>query len=191
MADKQHQKVGWLELLRSGDHTAFAEFVDKYKSQVFLCCRTLGLAEDQAEDVASDTFLAAYKMIAKYRGQADLGTWLWTIAYRQGINYLRKNGRFPELICEQSPTPVGRQEDTPTAAAYSKEQQELVWAAVKQLPTLWATAVILHYRQEKSLKDIALIMKTKQNTVKTYLFRARKMLQQLLADVFGEDIDVR
>lgn len=64
MAEKiweKRQKKKWLRLLRSGDHQAFAEFIDKYKETVFLCCRRLGLREGEAEDVASETFLAAYK----------------------------------------------------------------------------------------------------------------------------------
>jgi hypothetical protein len=48
-AGKKHSK-GWLGRLVAGDHEAFAEFVDKYKETVFLCCRTLGLRTDEAED---------------------------------------------------------------------------------------------------------------------------------------------
>lgn len=180
---------GWLARLLAGDHEAFAEFVEKYKGQVFLCCLTLGLNEDEAEDVASETFLAAYNGLSRYRGQAELSTWLWSIAYRQGVNYLRKNKRHGELLGELDAKLADSKEGGPVAAAQCKEKEKIVWEAVRQLPRLWAMAVILYYRQEKSVKDIAKIMRMKQNTVKTYLFRARKRLQELLADVLGEDID--
>ena len=58
---QKKQNDEWLGLLRSGDHRAFGQFIDKYKEMVFLCCRMLGLQDVEAEDVASETFLAAYK----------------------------------------------------------------------------------------------------------------------------------
>ncbi len=192
MAEKvweQQRKDNWLQLLRSGDHRAFAEFIDKYKEMVFLCCRTLGLREDEAEDVASETFLAAYNGLRRYRGQAKLSTWLWSIAYRQGVNYLRKNRRKWQLFAEQDEQLASSEEQGPAAAIQSKEEGEIVWDAVKQLPRLWAMAIILFYREEKNVKEIAKIMRVRQNTVTTYLFRGRKRLKELLADILGEDTD--
>jgi RNA polymerase sigma-70 factor (ECF subfamily) len=187
---EQQRKDNWLQLLRSGDHRAFAEFIDKYKGTVFLCCRTLGLRDDEAEDVASETFLAAYNGLRRYRGQAELSTWLWSIAYRQGVNYLRKNRRKWQLFAEQDEQLASSQEQGPAAAIQSKEEGEIVWDAVKQLPKLWAAAIVLSYRKEKSISEIAKIMKKRKNTVKTYLFRGRKRLKELLADILGEDTDV-
>jgi RNA polymerase sigma-70 factor (ECF subfamily) len=186
LPQKVEETGQWLRLLCSGDHGAFADFVEKYKEQVFLCCRTLGLRDNEAEDVASETFLAVYRAIGRYRGQAELRTWLWSIAYRQGVNYLRKNRRLRELV---PPQDDNIQQDQATTALYRNEQQELVWDAVKRLPRLWAAAVISYYRQERSIREIAQIMRTRQNTVKTYLFRARRKLKELLPDVLGEDID--
>ncbi len=186
---QQQQKDNWLRLLRSGDHEAFAQFIDKYKETVFLCCRRLGLREDQVEDVASETFLAAYNGLSRYSGRAELSTWLWSIAYRQGVNYLRKNRRQWQLEAEPDEQIAGSKERGPAATARGKETEEIIWEAVERLPGLWAMAVILHYREQKSIADIAKIMKAKENTVKTYLFRARARLKEVLAAAFGEDID--
>ncbi len=186
---EKRQKKKWLRLLRSGDHQAFAEFIDKYKETVFLCCRRLGLREDEAEDVASETFMAVYKAIGRYSGQAELSTWLWTIAYRQGINYLRKNRKQWQLEAEPDEKVGGSKEPEPAAAIQDRETEQIVWEAVERLPRLWAMAVILYYREEKSIVDIAKIMQIKDNTVKTYLFRGRERLKKMLASTFGEDID--
>jgi len=184
------QEADWLSLLRSGDHNAFAEFIDKYKELVFLCCRRLGLREDEAEDVASETFLAAYKGLKRYRGQAELSTWLWSIAYRQAVNYLRKNRRQCQLEVEPDEEIASYKEPGPAAALQAEEQQEIVWRAVDRLPRLWAMAVVLYYREEKSIAEIAKIMRAKENTVKIYLFRGRERLKQMLARAFGEATDV-
>ena len=195
MVDKvweQQRKDNWLRLLRSGDHGAFAQLIDKYKETVFLCCRKLGLREDEAEDVASETFLAAYKGISRYSGRAELSTWLWSIAYRRAVSYLRKNRRQWQLEAEPDESrQVGSdKEQEPAAAIQGKETEKIVWEAVERLPRLWAMAVILYYREEKSIIDIAKIMQAKENTIKTYLFRARQRLKKALAPAFGEDIDV-
>jgi RNA polymerase sigma-70 factor (ECF subfamily) len=71
-----------------------------------------------------------------------------------------------------------------------EETDKIVWNAVERLPRLWAMAIILYYRQEKSIIEIAQIMQTKENTIKTYLFRARQKLKKTLAPAFGEDVDV-
>jgi RNA polymerase sigma-70 factor (ECF subfamily) len=186
---EKRQKKKWLRLLRSGDHQAFAEFIDKYKETVFLCCRRLGLREAEAEDVASETFMAAYRAIGRYSGKAELSTWLWTIAYRQGINYLRKNRKHVQLEAEPDEQVSDSREQGPAAAVQGRETEEIVWEAVERLPRLWALVVILYYREEKSIADIAKIMQIKDNTVKTYLFRGRDKLKQILAAVFEEDID--
>jgi len=188
----QQKKDNWLRLLRSGDHGAFARFIDKYKETVFLCCRRLGLREDETEDVASETFMAAYKGLQRYRGQAELSTWLWSIAYRQAVSYLRKNRK--QLQLEAGPDEFRQagsgEEQGPAAAIQGEETEKIVWQAVERLPRLWAMAVILYYREEKGIIEIAKIMQTKENTIKTYLFRARRKLKKALAPAFGEDVDV-
>ena len=188
----QQKEDNWLRLLRSGDHGAFAQFIDKYKETVFLCCRRLGLREDEVEDVASETFLAAYNGISRYGGRAELSTWLWSIAYRQAVSYLRKNRRQWRLKAEADESRQGGsgEEQEPAAAMQGEETEKIVWEAVERLPRLWAMAIILYYREEKSIIDIAKIMRTKENTIKTYLFRARGRLKKALAPAFGEDIDV-
>ena len=185
---ERQQQDHWLRLLMSGDHQAFAVFVDKYKETVFLCCRKLGLAEHEVEDVAGETFLAAYKGLSRYTSRAELSTWLWGIAYRQAVSFLRKNRRGRQLEADTDGQIAGNGQAGPAAVVQSRETERIVWQAVDRLPKLWAMAVILFYREQKSVADIAKIMQAKENTVKTYLFRARERLKTALAPVFGEEI---
>ena len=186
---EQQEKDNWLTLLRSRDHQAFGEFIDKYKETVFLCCRRLGLREDEVEDVASETFMAAYKALSRYGGRCELDTWVWSIAYRKGIDHLRRNRRQRQLVAEAGHGAVEGTEAGPATALQGRELEKVVWEAVGRLPRLWALAVILHYREGKSVADIAKIMDNKENTIKTYLFRGREKLREMLAGPFGEDTD--
>ena len=185
---ERQQQDNWLQLLRSGDHQAFTVFVDKYKETVFLCCRKLGLAEHEVDDVAGETFLAAYKGLSRYSGRAELSTWLWGIAYRQAVSFLRRNRRGRQLEAEPDGQIADDSQEGPAAAIQGRETERIVWQAVGRLPKLWAMAVILFYREQKSVADIAKIMQAKENTIKTYLFRARERLKTTLAPVFGEEI---
>ncbi len=185
---ERQQKDNWLRLLRSGDHEVFAEFIDKYKETVFLCCRRLGLAEDEVEDVASETFLAAYKGLRRFAGRAELSTWLWSIAYRKAVGFLRRNRGRGQIEAEPDEQIADSKGYAPVTVLEGRETEKIVWAAVDRLPRLWGVAVILFYREQKSVADIAKIMRAKENTVKTYLFRAREKLRTALAPAFGEEI---
>ena len=188
---RRQRKGNWLRLLVSGDHAAFREFVEQYQQTVFLCCRTLGLNETEAQDVAAETFLTAYEKIGTFSGKSKLSTWLWKVAYYKGINYLRKNRRRKELLSGLSEQLAGAKvAQVSSAALENKEQADVVWRAVGRLPRLWALAIVLFYRQEKTIKEIAKIMNKRQNTVKTYLFKGRKKLKERLSNVIAEDIDV-
>jgi RNA polymerase sigma-70 factor (ECF subfamily) len=187
---RRQRKGNWLRLLVSGDHAAFREFVEQYQQTDFLCCRTLGLNETETQDVASETFLTAYEKIGTFSGKSKLSTWLWKVAYYKGINYLRKNRRRKELLSGLSDQLAGARIEQVSAALESKEQADAVWQAVGRLPRLWALAIVLFYRQEKTIKEIAKIMNKRQNTVKTYLFKGRKRLKERLSKVIAEDADV-
>ncbi|MFH1615439.1 MAG: RNA polymerase sigma factor [Planctomycetota bacterium] len=170
-----------------GDRKAFEEFVNEYQHLVFLCCRTLGLDADEAEDVASETFLAAYQKLRGFRGTSKLSTFLWKIAYYKAIDYIRKNKNNNELIGEVDEQFPDRNFVKTVAEIENKEQSEAIWLAVKQLPSLWSMAVVLFYRENKSIEEISKIMEKRKNTIKIYLFRSRKRLQKLLANFSGEE----
>lgn len=169
------KQVDFIRRLRNGDRRTFVEFIEKYQQQVVTCCRVLGLGADEIEDVASETFLAVYQGIGKYTGSAKLSTWLWKITYNKAISYLRQKIRHQEL---QEKLQKNYKEET-SDATFS-ENSEIVWDTVKKLPQDQAMAIVLFYRQEKSIKEIADIMKKGQNTVKVYLFRGREKLKELL-----------
>jgi len=178
---------GWMRRLLAGDHQAFAAFVDKYKQMVFLCCRTVGLNQQESYDVASETFLAAYKSLDRYRFQCELSTWVWKIAYHKAVDCLRKKKQYHRLFEEVSQQPQQQETENGIAKIENIDEAEIIWQAVEHLPKLWATAIILFYREQKSVAEIAEIMNTGQNTVKTYLFRGRSRLKELLPDAFGVD----
>ncbi|OHB50082.1 MAG: hypothetical protein A2Y10_14125 [Planctomycetes bacterium GWF2_41_51] len=173
----QTEKDGLLHRLVSGDNRAFADFIERYQQEVFLCCRTLGLDNNESEDVASEAFLAAYKGIRKYTGRAKLSTWLWKITYNKAIDCLR--GKIRRQNLQENLQKNYKEETSDTTFA---ENGEYIWNAVKKLSLDQALAIVLYYRQEKSIKEIASIMRKPENTIKINLFRGREKLKELLGD---------
>ncbi len=174
----QNKQAGLIHRLRSGESSAFGDFVARYQQQVFMCCRLLGLDTCETEDVASETFMAAYQAIGRYSGGAKLSTWLWKITYNKAISFLRQkiqNQKLQQNLQSQY-------KDEPTTAPYGDDNAEIIWDAVKKLPQDQAMAIVLFYRQEKSIKEIVDIMKKSQNTVKINLFRGREKLKELLGN---------
>lgn len=179
MADDagQNKQEGLIHRLRDGDEGAFTEFVEKYQQQVFMCCRLLGLGADESEDIASEAFMAVHHGIGGYTGRAKLSTWLWKITYNKAISYLRQKIRRQKLQERLQNQYTDVEKTAPSGQTY-----EIVWDTVGKLPQDYAMAIVLHYRQEKSVKEIADIMKKRQNTVKVYLFRGREKLKELLSN---------
>ena len=183
---QQHQDCQWLAKLRSGDERCFTEFVDRYKQTVFLCCYTLGLSEDEAEDVASETFLAAFQGIGRYSAKSKLSTWLWRIAYHKAVSFLRKKIRRAELRKGCEDYAAESRSSRPDEVLERVERSEIVLRAIRQLPVIWAMAMVLFYSEGESVKSIAKIMRTRENTVKTYLFRGRERMREILSRALGE-----
>lgn len=179
-----------IESLKRGDKKAFALFVNTYQDMVFACCRTAGLGPEDIEDAASETFLAAYKSIHRFKGQSKLSSWLWTIAYRKALDIQRKNGSQVSFNEDILTTTAASQNTTTEDALDTRESSDAIWAAVQQLPQNWAAAVVLFYREDKTIKEIAQILNIPDNTVKTYLDRGRKKLYNSL-ETYWKDNHVK
>ena len=183
----QDQSGICVESLKQGDEAAFALFVNTYQEMVFACCRSAGLSEADIEDAASETFLAAFRSIHRFRRQSKLSSWLWTIAYRKAVNILRKNrdkAAFNEdMMRENQAEPI----HSGSNHLESQEQSRMIWNAVQQLPESWAPVIVLFYREEKQVAEIAEILTIPENTVKTYLDRGRKKLYELLKTTWKND----
>jgi RNA polymerase sigma factor (sigma-70 family) len=172
----------WLERLRRREHDAFAELVQSHQQQVFLCCTALGLKAGEADDVASETFLAAWKSIESFNARSKIGTWLWAIAYHKAMDFLRQ--RKPESPYPESEMAAPAEQ---ASALETGQRDEAIWSAVNKLPQPWPLVVILFYREEKSIAEIASIMDIPENTVKVYLHRARNKLKESLKGIWRDE----
>ena len=175
--------------LREGDEESFVEFVRRFEKSVFLCCKGMGLDGWEAEEAASEVFVAAYEGIGKFGCRSSLSTWLWKIAYHKCADRLRGKKRAEivrERAAEKAGGAVGGDVST---IVEGKERAEIVWEKVRGLPTEWGVAIILFYREGKSISETAAIMGAKEGTVKTYLYRGKERLRNVLERIWREQFN--
>ncbi len=168
----------------SDDEGAFAELVRRYRGPVFrLAVSILGQEHaPEAEDVAQDVMLRVHHALRTYRGEAKFGSWIYRIAFNQALNVkARARHRVPHVSDEVLATePSGdRGADD---QLQSERRQRAVLACVHELPEVYQSALRLHYWLGATMSEIATLLDTPENTVKSYLHRARKLLQSLLAE---------
>jgi RNA polymerase sigma-70 factor (ECF subfamily) len=181
MTDDDRARVA--RYLSTRDPADFGALVARHAASVLrLVSSILGPFRDvDAEDVAQDVFIRAHDKLAQFRGDAQFGTWLYRLAYSVALNRRKlARLRMPHVAVDALAglaTP-----DSPHDQAVSAERAAHLGAAIESLPDLYRTVVYLHYWQECSVDEIARYIGAPDNTVKSYLFRARARLAGILIE---------
>jgi RNA polymerase sigma-70 factor (ECF subfamily) len=165
---------------------AFAGLVEKYKQPVInLCWRTLG-DPTEAEDLAQNAFVQAYKSAARYEASAKFSTWLFTIARNLCLNEIRRRSRHPADSLDQTfddsdDQPMHQVEDRRTTAPPEQllrdELEEKVEAAILSLPENQRTALLLCRQDDLSYEEMAKILDCSVSAVKSLIHRGRETIK--------------
>lgn len=180
----QNTDQDYIEQIRAGNVNAYAMLVTKYKAMTFtLALRVVGNRED-AEEVAQDTFVKAYKALDTFKGTSKFSTWLYRIVYNTSLDYVKKKKRvvLSEHIDEINESDIGTMQD---AMSYleAKEKKQMIESALSKLPEEERVLLTLFYFEELSLKEISEIVKISYDNVKIKLHRSRKKLYHILKNV--------
>lgn len=175
-----------LELVRRaqrGERGAFDLLVLRYQHRVVKLVARLLRDPTEAEDVAQDAFVKAYRALGSFRGDSAFYTWLYRIAVNTARNSMASRQRRPldyEADLNESEQAAVesrmRHGDTPEAAALSDEIHRTVNHAVEQLPEDLRTAIILREVEGLSYEEIAEAMDCPVGTVRSRIFRAREAI---------------
>ena len=170
-----------VDAVLAGDRDLFRVLVEREQVIVYrICLRILGRPHD-AEDVAQESFVMAYRSLGSYRGEGPLGGWLMRIATRQAYRRLGQRRETAELQPElQQDLPLGSPSSDPLAVTLAGEQQRAVRLAVAALSNPYREVVALRFFAEMSLDEIATATRRPVNTVKTHLRRGLERLRPML-----------
>jgi RNA polymerase sigma factor (sigma-70 family) len=172
-----------VERSRSGDRDAFGELVARYQSLVCSITYSATGSLTTSEDLAQETFVAAWKQLGSLREPAKLRSWLCGIARNLSHNLVRRNVREPvsqsaslDVVAEQAaPEPL------PAEQAVTREEEELLWRAVERIPETYREPLILYYRERQSVESVARALELSEDATKQRLSRGRKLLESELA----------
>ncbi len=173
-----------VQAVLTGDRDAFRLLVEREQGTVYrVCLRILGRPHD-AEDVAQESFVIAYRSLAGFRGEGPLAGWLVRIASRQAYRRLgqrRPTAPIDDLAEISLQAPGG----DPLSTLLAGERERNVRLSVAALPDPYRETVVLRFFGELSLEEIATTTRRPINTVKTHLRRGLDRLRQ------GMDVEAR
>lgn len=174
----------------TGNQAAYGELVTRYQSLAFtLAFRILGQREE-AEEVAQDAFVKAYRHLADYRGQSRFSTWLYTIVNNTAISFLRKKKPDIHSLDQEGVLERVDSRDSSFRAdlVEQKSRRDLVNRAIRLLQPEDARILLLFYQAEQSLDEVASILGVETSTAKVRLHRARTRLREKMETFFPEEI---
>ena len=188
--------VQLIHAVLSGDDAAFGTLVEKYQKSVHaLAWRKIGDFHD-AEEITQDTFLRAYQKLSTLRDPSKFLGWLFVIANRLCLKWLRKQKPEKHLQSLEA-TPIEEVAES-TYTHYVSEQREteatehrseIVRKLLEKLSESERTVMVLHYLGEMTMKEISTSLGVSMEAVKTRLYRTRKRLREeeelLIQEVLG------
>jgi RNA polymerase sigma-70 factor, ECF subfamily len=174
-----------VERVQKGDKRAFDLLVIKYQHRVLAVVNRFVRDAAEAQDVAQDAFIKAYRALPNFRGDSAFYTWIYRIAINTAKNYLvARNRRPPSSDVELedaeffSGSDAMREMNTPEHNFLRDELQREIEQAFSNLPTDLRTAITLRELDGLSYEEIAIVMNCPVGTVRSRIFRAREAIDK-------------
>ncbi len=189
-----NHETQFIERLKAGDAAAFDTLVMRYSGDLYALLMRLMENPEEAADLTQETFMSALKSIEKFRGDADIKTWLFRIAINKSRNRHRwwKRRKRDETISMdasygKSDTPLSETFESgtgnPEKETLRRERQNILINALNNLPDIFREAVILCDIEGFSYEEIAETLDINPGTVKSRISRGREELRKNLKDI--------
>ena len=180
---------------RQGDPAAFGELIDRHRSAVYRAALAALGSHADAEDAAQDAFLAAYRRLDSFRGEASFKTWLLTITWHQAINRRRSLMRVWRRMVD--PKPAGEHVEnvglspldqvaaigpTPEQAAADDQLRRGIQQTIRALSPKLRDALLLAQSGEYTYEEIGAMLDVPTGTIKWRVSEARKVIRKQLRE---------
>jgi RNA polymerase sigma factor (sigma-70 family) len=161
-----------------GDFRAFERLVKQYEKLVFFVVNRLVYNQQDKEDICQDVFIKVHHSLSKFQFQSKLSTWVARIAYLTTVDYIKKSKKnqkadFPDDIDNYHFT-----ENSPESELVKKDTAAYVNLLIEQMPLQYRTVLTLYHLNEFTCPEIEQITGIPEGTVKSHLFRARRLLKE-------------
>jgi RNA polymerase sigma-70 factor (ECF subfamily) len=173
-----------LALAVSRDSEAFGEIVKRWERKIFALCFGMLGREDDARDAAQETFIAAYRNIANFRGEAKVSSWLHRIAVNQCLTTKRRaRTRSEEFLDEDGESErifVAPAHGSPANTTEAAERLVIVRQAVSSLPSDLRQVIVMKEFEEMTFQEISETLELPLSTVKSRVYTALRQLRMKL-----------
>ena len=173
-----------------GEHQLYSDLVSRYQNFVFTLALRYTPVREDAEEIAQDVFVKAYKALKDFRGESKFSTWLYSIVNSTSITFLRKKKLDISSLDNEHVFEQAESKDSGMNAnqVEVKSKVEMVTKAIQMLSPDDAKLITLFYKAEQSLEEIARILNMETNTVKVKLHRARTRLKEKMEKYFTQEV---
>jgi RNA polymerase sigma-70 factor, ECF subfamily len=180
-ASSEHELI---RRARAGDQDAFAEIVVTHADRVYGALRRFGLDPDEADEVAQEVFVRAWRGLARFEERSQFSTWLYRIAFNEAQRRLaRRSPARAETEPDREDPIVSLRESPelgPEAQTLDREFERTLEWALGELPADWRAAVVLRDVEGLSTRDAAEVSGVREAAFKSRLHRGRMQLRALL-----------
>jgi len=173
-----------------GDQQIFAQLVERYRNYVFTLVLRMVEGREDAEEVAQDVFVKAYRSLADFRGESKFTTWLYTIVRTSCITFLRKK-KLDTISLDNERTGLrveNRESGFSANGIEQKSRHAMLNQAIAMLSPDDTQVLNLFYKGDQTLEEIGKIMRLDPNTVKVKLHRARQRLKDKMEKHFSNEV---
>lgn len=174
----------------SGNTQDFTLIVKSTEKLVTQIVRKMTINEDDQKDLVQDIYLKVYQNLASFQYKSKLSTWIANIAFNTTVNYLQKK-EIPIFDIETNPESKSTLSESMDLEIFKKETLEILHIELDKLPPLYKTLLTLYHLEELSNREISDITKLPEGTIKSYLYRARKILKDNINHHFKINIHER
>jgi len=173
-----------------GNSAAYAELVNRHKRFVFTMALKFSKNREDAEEIAQDCFVKAYRSLGTFKNTSKFSTWLYTITYTTAMSFLRKK-RIATYSIDDEENHLQLENPISSYQANDIEKKSkyvYLNLAISQLLPDDAAIITLFYQSEQSLDEIGQVLNMESNTVKVKLHRARLRLKEKLEYLLKDEV---
>jgi RNA polymerase sigma-70 factor (ECF subfamily) len=170
-----------IDQILAGQKELFRLLVQRYEQAVYGMGLSFFRNPEDAADFAQDVFIKAYGSLSRFEGRSRFSTWLYRVAYNTAVNSVTRKKDYRSLAENDGEA----DSDTPERGALRQAVREAVRTAVSELPERYRICVDLFFFYERSYQEIEAITGYPVNTIKSHVFRAKKLLREKLEDITG------